>query len=57
MIRCLCAALAERCLNVRKMHLDRGIDRHWLKRETKCKNKETYLQLRFSEMLRSVCCA
>ena len=38
MRRCLCAALAERCLNARKVYLEREKGGHWVKRETKCKN-------------------
>ena len=35
MRRCLCVALAERCLNARKVYLERGKCGHWVKRETK----------------------
>ena len=39
MRRCLCAALTVRCLNVRKLYLDRGKGGHWVKRETECKKR------------------
>ena len=53
MRRCLCAALAERCLNVRKVYLERGKGGHCVKRETKCKKQATSLR-RCSEMLRGL---